>query len=288
MALDYDYLMSLPPIETRHVFSVRDTILYALGVGAGLDAPTDPHELQFVYEEGLKALPTMAVVLAYPGFWAKDPKYGLDWRRVLHGEQSIELHRPLPVAGELRGLTTIDAIFDKGADKGAVLYSSRRIEDVASGELVATVRHSSFLRGDGGFGGRAEGAPKPHPIPERAPDMVLQMKTRPEQALIYRLSGDYNPLHIDPEVARQAGFGAPILHGLASYGVVGRAVLRALTGGDPGRLRRYDVRFSSPVFPGETLEVALWREGAGRGALAARVVERDVRVLQNGYVEFSE
>ncbi|MGE5566125.1 MAG: MaoC/PaaZ C-terminal domain-containing protein [Parcubacteria group bacterium] len=288
MALDYDYLMSLPPIETRHVFRVRDTILYALGVGAGLDAPTDPHELQFVYEEGLKALPTMAVVLAYPGFWAKDPKYGLDWRRVLHGEQSIELHRPLPVAGELRGLTTIDAIFDKGADKGAVLYSSRRIEDVASGELVATVRQSSFLRGDGGFGGRSEGAPKPHPIPERAPDMVLQMKTRPEQALIYRLSGDYNPLHIDPEVARQAGFGAPILHGLASYGVAGRAVLRALTGGDPGRLRRYDVRFSSPVFPGETLEVALWREGPGRGALAARVVERDVRVLQNGYVEFSE
>lgn len=288
MAFDYDYLMGLPPMETRQTLTGRDTILYALGVGAALDAPTDPAELQFVYEAGLKALPTMAVVLAYPGFWAKEPKYGLTWQKSLQGEQSIELHRPLPVEASLRGVTTIDEIYDKGPEKGAVLFSSRRIYDDASDELIATVRQCSFLRGDGGFGGRSDGAPQPHPVPDRAPDAVVRLRTRPEQALIYRLSGDDNPLHADPVVAAQGGFPAPILHGLATYGFAGRAALKALCDNQPERLRRFDVRFSSPVFPGEELDVAIWREGRGRAALRARAVQRDVVVLQNGYIEFEE
>ncbi len=288
MALDYDYLMGLPPIESPQALSVRDTILYALGVGAGLGAPTDPAELQFVYEDGLKALPTMAVVLAYPGFWAKEPKYGLTWRKILHSEQSIELHRTLPVEGRLRGVTTIDEIYDKGAEKGAVLFSSRRIYDEATGDLIATVRQCSFLRGDGGFGGRSDGAPQPHSIPDRTADQVVRMYTRPEQALIYRLSGDYNPLHADPAVAAQAGFDRPILHGLATYGLAGRAAVKALCGDRPERLRRFDVRFSSPVYPGEALDIAIWREGPGRASLRARAIERDMVVLQNGYIEFEE
>ena len=152
--------------------------------------------------------------------------------------------------------------------------------------LIATVRQCSFLRGDGGFGGRSDGAPAPHPMPDRPTDDVIRMRTRPEQALIYRLSGDYNPLHIDPKVAEQGGFERPILHGLATYGVAGRAVLKALCGDQPERLRRFDVRFSSPVYPGESLDIAIWREGTGRAALRARAVERDVVVLQNGYVEY--
>jgi acyl dehydratase len=288
MALDYDFLMGQPPMINRQVLTARDTILYALGVGAAMDAPTDPEELRFVYESGLKALPTMAVVLAYPGFWAGDPKYGLAWQKILHGEQSIELHRTLPVEGTLRGETTIDAIYDKGADKGAILYSSRRITDEATGELIATARQSTFLRGDGGFGGQSEGAPQPHPTPAREPDVTLRMVTREGQALVYRLSGDANPLHIDPEVAVRAGFPRPIFHGLGTYGVVGRAALKALCGNQPERLKRFDARFSSPVYPGETLDVAIWREGPGRAALRARAVERDLVVLQNGYVEFED
>jgi acyl dehydratase len=288
VALDYDLIMGMAPMETRQALTVRDTILYALGVGAGLDAPTDPGELQYVYEEGLKALPTMAVVLGYPGFWAKDPRYGIDWKRLLLGEESIQIHRPLPVEGAILGVTTIDEIYDKGPDKGAVMYSSRKIYDEASGDLIATARKGAFLRGDGGCGGSKESAPAPHPLPDRAPDLALDMQTRPEQALIYRLSGDYNPLHVDPATAAAGGFPRPILHGLVSYAIAGRAVISALCDGRPEQLKRIDARFSSPVFPGETLSVDLWREGPGRAAFRVRIAARGVTALQNGYVEYGD
>lgn len=279
MTFDPDYLLALPPRVTMHSFTERDTILYALGVGAGVD------ELPYVYEAGLKALPTMAVVLGYPGFWQKEPQYGIDWRRVLHGEQSIRLHAPLPVSGTVRSELTIDRIVDKGAEKGSVLITNRRIQDDATGQLLATVTQVSMLRGDGGFGGSSEGAPVPHVVPDRAPDQTVVLSTRPEQALIYRLSGDYNPLHLDPAVASEAGFPGPILHGLCTFGLAGRAVVGRLCDDAPERLKRFDVRFSSPVFPGETIEVDLWREGEGRAALRARSRERGVVVLNNGYVE---
>jgi acyl dehydratase len=279
-------MMNLPPREIRQVYTMRDTILYALGVGAALGSPTDPDEMRFVYEKDQEVLPTMAVVLGSAGFWLKDPQLGVDWTRILHGEQSIQLHRPLAVAADVTGVTTVDAIYDKGPDKGALLYSSRKISDTATGEPIATVRMSSFLRGDGGFGGSSEGAPQPHSIPGRSPDVVLDLPTRPEQGLIYRLSGDFNPLHADPAVAKAAGFPMPILHGLCTYGVAGRAVVKALCSGSPAQLERFEVRFSSPVFPGETLRVEMWREGAGRASLRARVIERDVVVLQNGLIEY--
>lgn len=287
MPLDYDHVMGLPPIVTDQVLTPRDTILYALGVGAAAEGPTDPEELQFVYEDGLKALPTMSVVLAFPGFWAKDPKYGLDWKRVLAGEQSMEIHRPLPVAARLRGVTTIEAIYDKGADKGAVIHSRRLITDEATGEAIATVRQASFARGDGGFGGSSEGAPKPHPTPERPPDLTVRASIRSDQALLYRLSGDDNPLHADPQVAAQAGFSRPIFHGMGTFGVTGRALLRALCGNRSDGVRRMDARYSRPVFPGDTLEIDIWREGSDRAAFRARVPARGDTVLQNGYLELA-
>lgn len=279
MALDPDRLLGLPPRVTVHSFTERDAILYALGVGAGEE------DLPFVYEAGLKALPTMAVVLGYPGFWQKEPQYGIDWKRVLHGEQSVRLHAPLPVAGTVRSELTIDRIVDKGTDKGAVLLSSRRIYDAGTGLHLATVSQTSVLRGDGGFGGSTQGASTPYALPDRAPDETVSLPTSKAQALIYRLSGDYNPLHVDPAVAAEAGFPRPILHGLCTFGVAGRAVLRTLCADAPERLKRFDVRFSSPVFPGETIEVDIWRESEGRAALRARARERDVVVLNNGYVE---
>lgn len=286
MPLDHDLLMGLSPIRTEQSYSARDSMLYALGVGAGLGDPTDPMDLPFVYEKGLKALPTMAAVMTYPGAWLADPRLNLNYKQLLHGEQSLTIHHPLPAAADLVGLTRVEAIYDKGAAKGALLYSTREISDRRTGERIATVGMGYFLRGDGGFGGSSDGAPAPRRVPDRAPDVQVQLATRPEQALLYRLSGDYNPLHADPAAASEAGFARPILHGLCTYGVAGRGVMRILCRGEAERLKRFDVRFTSPVYPGETLEVDLWREGPGQAALRCRAVERNQYVLQHGYVEY--
>lgn len=271
-------LLAMPPIETRHVYDRRDTILYALGVGAD--------ELRFVYEEGLEALPTMAAVLAHPGFFWREPALGVDWKRILHGATEIILERPLPVAGTVHGRTTIDALVDKGAEKGAIALQTRTIHDEA-GTLLATVRNTSMLRGNGGFGGSPDGAPPPHPVPDqRPPDHVADFATAANQALIYRLSGDWNPLHIDPAVAAAAGFDRPILHGLCTYGVAGRAIVDLLCGGRPARLRRIAARYSRPVYPGDVIRTEIWNEGPGRAAFRAAAAGRGVTVIDNGFVEF--
>jgi acyl dehydratase len=288
MGLHYDMLMSLPPREGRQVYDKRDTMLYALGLGVGGKAAHDTRHLGFVYERELQALPTMAVVLAYPGFWMADPQYGIDWRKILHAEQTLRVLGAVPVSGRMRSETTVDAIYDKGADKGALMYVLRRLYDADSEALIAELRQGVFLRGNGGFGGVASGAPAPHPTPDRAPDLVFEAVTREEQALIYRLSGDYNPLHADPIVATQAGFGRPILHGLATYGIAGWAAVVELCEGNAARLRRLDARFSNPVFPGETLRVEIWRESGGRASLQVRAKERDAVVLKNGYAEYED
>jgi acyl dehydratase len=284
MPLDYDMLMSLRPWETRHPYARRDTILYALGVGAGAENPSDPDELLYVYEEGLEALPTMAVVLGYPGFWQKEPQYKLDWRRIVHADQAVQFHQPLPVEGEVRSLISIDAIYDKGADKGALLYWRRELFDTANGSHLATIRQGSFLRGDGGFGGSPDGAPLPAALPVRAPDRSVALPTRPEQALIYRLSGDYNPLHADPAVAAAAGFDRPILHGLCTFGLLCRALLKA-TGAKASALASMGGRFSSPVFPGETIRADIWMEDDAvrfRGV----VTENERTIFNNGQAIF--
>ncbi|MFN3853529.1 MAG: MaoC/PaaZ C-terminal domain-containing protein [Phreatobacter sp.] len=280
MPIDYNKLKSWPFPDLEHRYEAKDTILYALGVGCGGD-PLDRSELPFVYEEGLKALPTMAVVLGYPGFWLKDPNTGVDWRKVLHGEQGLVIHKPLPATGTVIGRTRITEIVDKGPGKGALIYSDRDVIDKASGDLLATLTSTTFVRGEGGFGGPSGPAPEPHPLPERAPDESVDLKTLPQAALIYRLSGDWNPLHADPDVAAGAGFPQPILHGLCTYAVAGRAILKACCGNDPTRLRRLDVRFSAPVMPGETIRTEIWKD-AGTVSFRARVVERDVVVLNNG------
>ena len=284
MAIDYQKLKNWPFRPIEHAYAEKDSILYALGLGFGAD-PTDRKQLDFVYEDGLKALPTMAVVLAYPGFWLKDPATGVDWKKVLHGEQGLKVHEPLAAAGTVVGTTGIDELIDKGPGKGALLYSTREIRDKASGKLLAEVTSCGFLRGDGGFGGPTGSPPTPKAIPERAPDAATEIATLPQAALIYRLSGDFNPLHADPEVARAAGFAKPILHGLCTYGVAGHALLKLVCGYDPARLKRMDVRFSAPVYPGETIRTEVWGEGDGRFAFRCVALERNAVVLNNGYAE---
>lgn len=286
MALAYDALMGLEPIPVTHSYTERDTMLYALGIGTGADAPLDPAALRYVYEDGLQAFPTMAVVLAYPGPWIADPRFGIDYEKLLHGEQFLTVHEPLKPAGSVVGTTYIEAVYDKGAGKGAVVYHRRELRDATSGTLLITLRQSAFLRADGGFGGDSAGAPRPHPIPERRADQLMELPTRIDQALLYRLSGDYNPLHADPAVATAAGFPRPILHGLCSYGIVGRGLIAALCSNDATRLKRYDVRFSAPVLPGDTLLIEIWNDQSGKASVRVRAKERGMIVINNGYLEY--
>jgi acyl dehydratase len=281
--IDHDKLMNWRFEDVEHRYTERDSILYALGVGFGI-SPTDPHQLRFIYEQDLQALPTMAVVLGYPGFWAKDPNTGIDWKRVLHGEQDLTVFRPLPPAGTAVGRTRITRLFDRGQEKGAVLYSARDVIDKASGERLASVTMSAILRGDGGFGGPSGPMPTPHPMPTGNPDFACDLPTLHQAALIYRLSGDYNPLHIDPAVAAAAGFKHPILHGLCTFGVVGHAILKTLCGYRRERLKSMRLRFTSPVYPGETIRTEMWRQAA-TVSFRARAVERDAVVVNNGLAE---
>jgi acyl dehydratase len=287
MAIVYETLKSWPFEPREHAYTQKDVILYALGLGVGGD-PVSPEELRFVYEDGLQVLPTFAGVLGYPGFWLKDPATGIDWRQVLNGEQGMVLHRPLAPEGLVIGRTRIDEIVDKGPGKGALIYSSRDIVDAASQELIATVTNTIFARGDGGFGGTATVSRSLPPVPAGPADLVLDTPTLKQAALIYRLSGDYNPLHADPEVARSVGYPQPILHGAATWGIAGHALLRLLCQGDPARFRRFEARFSSPVFPGETIRTEAWRTGPGQASFRCRVPERDVVVLTNGILEYAE
>jgi acyl dehydratase len=280
--MDYDVLKTWPHALIRHDYAKRDTMLYALGLGVGGD-PLDDAELRYVYEKDLVALPTMAAVICTPGFWLMQDGTGVDWKRVLHAEQSVEIHRPLASAGSITARTTVDEIIDKGEGRGAIIYQRRELIDADTGEAIATVRQSSFARGDGGFGGPTGPLRPTHPIPEAAADIVVDVPTRRDLALLYRLNGDYNPLHADPDVARAAGFERPILHGLCTFGIAGRAVVRALCGEEASRLRRIDARFSAPVLPGDTLSIEMWRPGAdGLASFRCRVRERDAVVLNNG------
>jgi acyl dehydratase len=280
MAINYDKLMAWPFEDVRHRYTQRDTMLYALGLGLGAD-PTDEDELRFVYEKDLVALPTLPVVLGYPGMWLKDPATGVDAVRLVHGEQSLTILRHPAPQGEVIGCTKVTGIVDKGPGKGALLYTERSITDAATGELLATLGSTTFCRADGGFGGPSGPVKPVHEVPTRAPDQVVDRKTPAGMALVYRLSGDYNPLHAEPAVARAAGFERPILHGLATYGIAGWALTQALGEGDPSRIASIETRFSSPVYPGETIRTEIWRE-AGAAFFRARVVERDIVVLNNG------
>jgi acyl dehydratase len=286
MTIVYDKLMALEIAPAEQVYEPKDCMLYALGVGLGHD-PMNEDELGFVYEKNLKVLPTMATVLAHSGSLVRNPNSGINWVMVVNGEQGFTLHRPLAAHGTLVGRTRIVEVIDKGAGKGALLLTERKITDKATGALVGTVTQTIFCRGDGGFGGPARQTPPPHPIPSRAPDTVCDLGTRPEMALIYRLSGDYNPLHAEPAAAKAAGFDRPILHGLGTFGVSGHALLKTMCGYDPARLTSFSGRFSAPVFPGETIRTEMWCDGPVV-SFRARVIERDVIAINNGRAELTQ
>jgi len=285
VAIVYDRLINYPIPEVRQALRWQDVALYNFSVGLGQD-PMDEKQLDFLYEPRLKVMPSMPVVLGSPGFWSRNADTGIDWVKIVHGEQGLILHKPLPTEGEIIGRSRITGLVDRGEGKGALMYSEREVIDAKTGEKLATLTSTSFLRGDGGFGGPSGPVKQPHAEPDRAPDITLDMATRPEQALVYRLNSDLNPLHIDPQVAKSAGFPRPILHGLCTFGTVCHALLRGLCDYDVEKFGRMDLRFSSPVYPGETIRTEIWNE-AGGAAFRARVVERDKVVVSNGLFRFA-
>lgn len=281
MPLDPDALLNLTIPEVRHTYGWRDTALYALGLGCG-DDPMDEKQLAFLDDTKIQALPSMANVLAHPGFWIRDLETGIDHLKVVHGEQSMILHNRLPAEGTVIGRTKITQVIDKGKAHGALVYTRRELTDADSGKPLATVDQTTFCRGDGGFGGRIESQPPPRHDPDRPPDLVVEIPTSPQLALIYRLSGDINPLHSDPSTARRAGFHRPILHGLATFGIACRGLMSALCENRPEAVKTLSGRFFAPVFPGESVALNIWQESSSHATYTARVPARDSVVLKNG------
>jgi len=237
-----------------------------------------------VYEENLKALPTMAIILGYPGPWHATPGTGVTRSHVVHGEQGFVIHRPLPVEGDIIGKTRVVSILDKGKDKGALLLTACDVRDKASNALICTLTSTTFCRADGGFGGPSGPVKPVHAVPETTPDLVCDLPTLPQAALIYRLSGDYNPLHADPAYAAKAGFKMPILHGRATFSVAGHALVKSVCGYDPVKLKSMEGRFSSPVYPGETIRTEMWVKDK-KVTFRSTVPARGVTVLNNGRAE---
>jgi len=281
MPIKYDEVMALKNVGQKYSWTDREVMLYAYGIGMGAD-PMDERELSFVNEgyytpRDLKVVPTYASVAAWG---ASAGPIDVNRVMVVDGERDITFHKSLPVAANITADSSILGVFDKGKDKGAVILRKTVLKN-EKGEDLATLIASQFARGDGGFGGPSEGQPEPHPIPKRAPDMSVDISTRPDQALIYRLCGDRNPLHSDPEFAKKAGFDRPILHGMCTYGLSCRAVLQTYADYDPLAFKQHAVRFSAPVFPGETVSFDLWKDGSVI-SLEGRVKSRNVTVIRNG------
>lgn len=273
----------------RYTWTSRDAMLYALGAGA------DAAELAFVTENShgvaQRVLPTYAVIVADASA-ALSLVGDIDMSRVVHGEQSMRLHRPLPADGCVDATASVVSLIDKGPGGNAVIELAARAVETDTGELLAETRSSVVLRGGGGFGGSLRERGTRLDIPDRTADIEVEDVTRGDQALLYRLSGDRNPLHSDPWFARErAGFPAPILHGLCTYAVAGRALLFALCGGDDARLTSMSVRFTAPVFPGEVLTTRIWRTGHQNAlfrTLAHRGGDEPRVVLDGGQVSFAE
>jgi acyl dehydratase len=286
MIFDALALMDLDIPETTQSYDWQDCVLYALGVGVGMD-PLDLGQLAFVREDHPAVLPTTATVLGYSGFWAEQLPTGIDVQRVLHGEQGLRVEVPLRASGTIKRKTRVTNVIDKGAATGAFVMVSETITDAASGHAIATLTSTIVCRGDGGKGGTCQASPPRYPIPDCEPDGQVSITGSPQQALIYRLSGDLNPLHSDPAVARAAGFPGPVLHGLATYGTVCQTLLRKLCRSEVAAFRALDVRFTQPVFPGETLTLTHWIVRPGLAAFQVRALDRNVLALDNGRFEYA-
>jgi len=268
--------------KTESSWTHDDVILYHLGVGAGMEKPVDPRELEYTYEKTLKVLPSFAVFPVFTSLMNMTAVPGLDINLalVLHGEHAIEIHKPIPLTAEVVSEGRIADLYDKG--KAAVIVIDVETREKSTGDKLFTNRSFAFARGEGGFGGDSGPKARNQP-PDRKPDVVTESRTLPQQALIYRLSGDKNPLHADPEFSKMVGYDAPILHGLCSYGMVCKAAVDELLDGAVEKVVGYTARFASVVYPGETIVTSMWKE-ADKILISAKTRERDTPVLSNSAI----
>jgi acyl dehydratase len=275
-----DVLKSWKFPERVVTYTDRETILYALGIGLGAHT-TDPDELRFVTENKLSALPTLGTVISKLELRECLLGADVDTVEAYHGEQRGLFDRPMPAAGTVIGRGKVLGVWDKGPQRGSLIEAQQELYDAATGERICRLRILTFAKRDGGCGGDATPTPTLAPVPGSPPEAVFDMPTLPQAALIYRLSGDRNPLHSDPEVARQAGFQRPILHGYCTYGIAGWSIMKTYLDCHPNRLASLDCRFSGPVFPGETLRTEMWRQD-DRISFRVRVLERDTIAISRG------
>ncbi len=273
---------AIEPFSTS--WDADDVILYHLGIRDGLNRPTDAAELAYTYEQKLVVLPSFAVVPAFRGLVAaatgQVPGLAVNPVMILHGEQDLEIHKPIPTQATVEHRSRVASLYDKGK---AALFTIE-VESGPAGDPLFTNRFTIFARGEGGFGGDPNSPAPGNEPPDRAPDAVAESPTMSHQALIYRLSGDKNPLHADPDFAKLGGFDTPILHGLCTFGIACKAVVDTLLDGDVTAVKRYQVRFTGVVFPGETVVTSMWREG-DRIILSATTRERSEKaVLSNAAI----
>ncbi len=259
MTFDPIRLQSWDFDEKIQSYEARDAIIYALGVGMPITRG-ESRDLDFLLEDRPSVLPSFAVTLATPGMWPKIPELSIDWVKVLHMAHAAQFHRPLPAAVTVVSRAKIVALYDRGPEKGSVCILTREVRGADDGTLYCTIDQTVAMRGNGGFGGEPLPKQERPTMPSRSADHVESVETSPRAALIYRLSGDYNPLHADYAVARKAGYDRPILHGLASYGTACAVVLRAFCDGDPERLKSLNLRFAGVVMPGDRLDFSCWKE----------------------------
>jgi acyl dehydratase len=287
--LNQERLLSWPFRDVQRAYSEKDAIMYALCVGLGSD-PTDRNHIRYVYEKDLVAFPTLPNVLGMydDDDFLADPEVGIDLSQMLHTEMGLTLHSTVPPTGKVVSRISIDRLIDRGEGRGAILDFSRQIRGAESGDLIATERGSFYLRGNGGFGGSEGSRPRLPAVPDGPPDVTCDLQTTGQAALLFRLFGDRNPIHADPDVAASAGFAAPILHGACTFGIAAHGVVKGLLDYRGERLRHITARFSAPVIPGDVLSVQLWNAEPGRARFRVVVHERDAVVVDNGLAEYEK
>ncbi|UIJ83718.1 MaoC family dehydratase [Rhizobium leguminosarum] len=283
MTLSAQSILDFPVPQATHVVTARDAILYALSVGYGTNA-LDEKALNYVYERDLVTSPTLANIVAHPGPWMQQT--GVDWARLVHSEHRLTIHWPVPLDVQLISRSRVLSVVDRGVEKGMFVSFERLIVTKDGDEPIATIVQTNACRGDGGCGS-AGSAPEPlSKVPDGEPDFEFHVDIPGNAALLYRLNGDLNPLHIDPQAAARSGFDRPILHGLCSFGYAGYAIVAAIDSGMAIGLSAIAARFSAPIFPGETITVQIWRNNAEirfRGLVASR----DAIILDNGMARLS-
>ena len=280
MTINYDEIMNLTSENVEISYSDKDSILYSLGIGLGND-PMNLNELKYVYENSQSVLPSMATNFQYHSPLLL--KTNINFIMVVHGEQRLSITNTLPVSGDFTANAKVIGCYDKGPARGAIIEVETSVKNKKNNEEICKLVSTTFARGDGGFGG-PDSPKKEIFIPDGEPDYVSEVSTKPDQALIFRLSGDYNPLHSDPNFAKAAGFEKPILHGMCTYGIACRSLVNEICENDASKLKRFDCRFSSPVYPGETIITEMWKKDK-MIYFNSKVKERDKLVLKNGVSE---